>query len=635
MQQEEALSLAAPLAGMIRVASVGETVVHQGDSGQTVFMIAEGEVQFVLPGVPPATLDRRGLGSVLGAEQALLGKPTPFAVIAATDVKLLVLDAAKLLKLCREHQEFAEHVLLGSMNGFHAVAAAAQEMYARTNLLEAHIAEKVDSTYGELLGESHAMGALRSELARLSNSEEPVLVVGESGVGKQLAAAHLHLDGRRQTETFLTLDAAQWQADSWRDQVLMAAGGTILLRGIDHLPAEGVAPVGALCTRAASDRPRLVATVSINPGSTPQLPWPWSTVTQVRVPSLRERRSDIPELARAFLRELNAAYGATDEPISSDAMRLLVAYPFVGKNVAELQSVINHAAHLAQGGAIQPEHIQLGAGARRLGRPVVGLALGGGVVRGMAHIGVLQVLQEEMIPIDILAGTSVGSLVGAVFAGGVSLNELERLVPSLSWSKLVGPTWPQVGLLSNVKLGRFVESLIGPKLIEELPVSYAAVAVDRDSGQEVVLRDGPVVEAVRASTAIPGLFQPVTRRGRQLIDGGLVNNVPASVVRSMGADVVLAVDVRDYNYFSPSQKGGLLLSFLRAYDIMINKAAHSELEWADIPIRATCPGANPYGFRMAGALIEAGREQARLALPAIREALDRAEQIIAGKVLRT
>lgn len=119
-----------------------------------------------------------------------------------------------------------------------------------------------------------------------------------------------------------------------------------------------------------------------------------------------------------------------------------------------------------------------------------------------------------------------------------------------------------------------------------------------------------------------------------MIDGGLVNNVPASVVRTMGADVVLAVDVRDYNYFAPGQKGGLLLSFLRAYDIMINKAASSELEWADVPIRATCPGANPYGFKMAGALIEAGREQARLALPAIREALHHAEQIVAGKAAK-
>ncbi|HWI62857.1 MAG TPA: patatin-like phospholipase family protein [Symbiobacteriaceae bacterium] len=627
--------MAAPLAGMIRVAGAGETIVDQGDTGNSVFMIAEGEVQLVLPGAPPVTLDRRGAGSLLGEEHALLGKPTPFSVIAATEVKLLVLDAEKILRLCRENTEFAEYVLLGSMNGLHAVAAAAQHMYDRTNLLEAHIAENLDDTYGELLGESHIIQTLRSELTRLSNSGEPVLVVGEAGVGKQLAAAHLHLDGRRRTEAFVVLDAAEWQADRWSDQVLMAAGGSILIKGIDRLPAEGVAPVGALCTRAVSDSPRLIATATVKPGTVPQLPWPWGTITRVRVPSLRERRPDIPELARAFLRELNAAYGATDEMISSDAMRLLVAYPFVGRNVAELQGVITHAAHLAQGGVIQPEHIRLGADVRRLGRPVVGLALGGGVVRGMAHIGVLQVLHEEGLPIDIIAGTSVGSLVGAVFAGGVSLDELERLVPTLSWRKLVGPTWPQVGLLSNVKLGRFVESLIGPKRIEELPISYAAVAVDRDSGQEIVLRDGPVALAVRASTAIPGIFQPVPRGNRLLIDGGLVNNVPASVVRSMGADVVIAVDVRDYNYFAPGQKGGLLLSFLRAYDIMINKAAHSELEWADIPIRATCPGANPYGFKMAGALIEAGREQARLALPAIREALHNAEQIIAGTVRKS
>jgi NTE family protein len=624
---EQVLSMVTPMAGQIRSAQAGETVVVQGESRDTVLVIAEGEVELLLPGAPPVTLDRRGTGSILGAERALLGKPTAYAIVAATDVKLLILDGATLLRLCQENQAFSEHVLLGALNGLHAVATAAQSMYARTNLLEVHIAQEVDDGYDELIGDSPAIRALREEITRLSGSESPVLIVGEVGVGKQLAAAHLHLGGRRHTETFLTLNAAHWRADTWRDHVIMAAGGTLLIKGIDHLPAEGVALVAALCTRAAPDKPRLIATMSVKPGTTSQLPWPWGTVTQVRVQPLRERRSDIPELARVFLREQNTVYGATDEPITSDAMRLLVAYPYLSSNVAELKGVMGHAAHLAEGGPIQPEHIRLGARESRHGRPVVGLALGGGVVRGMAHIGVLQVLQAERIPVDIVAGTSVGSLVGAIFAGGMPLDELERLAPTLSWPKLVGPAWPRQGLLSNAKLGRFVESLIGRKRVEELPISYAAVAVDRASGNEVILRDGMVADAVRASTAIPGLFKPVSRGERQLIDGGLVNNVPASVVRSMGADVVIAVDVRDYNYFAPRQEGGLMLSFLRAYDIMINKAAHSELEWANVPIRATCPGANPYGFKMAGALIEAGREQARLAVPTIWKALRRAERI--------
>lgn len=633
MLPQEALSLVTPAAGQTRYARAGETIAEQGATGNTVLVIAEGEADLLLPGAPPVRLDRRGPGSLLGAERALSGKPSPYAIVAATDVKLLILDGAALLRLCQENQAFSQHVLLGAMNGLHSVAAAAQSMYERSNLLEAHIARVVDDAYGELIGESPAMQALRAEIGRLGDSDHPVLLTGEAGVGKQLAAAHLHLGGHRRTEAFITINAAEWRSDTWQEHVLMAAGGTILIRAIDELPTEGMAPVGALCTRAAPDKPRLIATVTTKSGAVPQLPWPWSTVTQVRVPPLRERRADIPELATAFLREHNAVYGATDEPITGDAMRLLLAYPFLGRNVAELKGVITHAAHLALGGPIQPDQIRLGAREHHVGRPTVGLALGGGVVRGMAHIGVLQVLQEERIPIDMIAGTSVGSMVGAIYAGGMPLDELERLAPTLSWPKLVGPIWPGQGLLTNRKLGRFVESLIGRKQIEELPVSYAAVAVDRDSGAEVILRDGPVADAVRASTAIPGLFKPVARGDRKLIDGGLVNNVPASVVRSMGADVVIAVDVRDYNYFSPGSEGGLLISFLRAYDIMINKAANSELQWADIPIQATCPGANPYGFKMAGALIEAGREQARRAVPAIREALLRAERIAKGIAL--
>ncbi|MFZ5824494.1 MAG: patatin-like phospholipase family protein [Bacillota bacterium] len=609
-----------------RQVEAGARIVEQGAQVDEVSFIADGGVDLMLPGIPPVILDHRGPGEAVGAEWVVTGEPAGCSVVAAQGTRLLSVSKETLYKLLAESGDFARHFLEITMVGKMAVQQAAGRMHVRANQLEAHIASQVDDRYGDLLGSSRAMKALREQVRIQADLADPLLLVGEPGVGKELVAANIHLMGARKTEAFVMLHAAEWTADLWREKVEIAAGGTILVREIADLPAEGLAAVGALCVRAASDQPRLIATLTERSGQTPRRVPPWGSVPSLRVLPLREHKTDIPELARAFLRELNAVYGATDQAISSEAMRLLMAYPYLAANVAELRSIITHAAHVAGGDQIRPEHLRLGVHGPRAGRPMVGLALGGGVVRGMAHIGVLQVLTEQGIPIDIVAGTSVGSLIGAAYAGGMDMYELERLVPTLSWPKLVSPSWPKNGMLNSTKLGRFLESLIGPKTIEELQVRYAAVAVDQATGDEVILRDGPLTTAVRASAAIPGLFQPIERDGRSLIDGGLVNNVPASVVRSMGADVVIAVDVRDYNYFSAGEEGGLLMSFLRGYDIMIHRAAQSELEWADVPILATKPGVNPYGFAMAKELIQAGRERAEEAMPAIRAALRSAEE---------
>lgn len=618
------IELIAPFATDSQVAAHAP-ILAQGDPVDRVLVIADGEVELSLSGIPPVLLDRRGPGEIVGAEWAITGNPATCTVVASRETRLLSLSKEALFQLLAQSPAFAAYFLERSMEGKLAVQQAAERLYRRTNKLESHIARQVDDRYGDLLGLSRAMSAVRQEVKRQADLAGPLLLVGEPGVGKELVAVHIHLGGLRRSEAMVVLRAAEWEEGLWQEKVEIAAGGTILLHEIDQLPARAVAPVSALCMRGGPDQPRLILTRTELPGQRTPGGSPWESVEALRVPPLRERKSDIPELARAFLRELSPVYGATDEAITSEAMRHLIAYPYLSANVRELKSIITHAAHVARGEPIRPEHLRLGDHGPRLGRPVVGVALGGGVVRGMAHIGVLQVLVEAGLPVDIVAGTSVGSLVGAAFAGGMDLYELERVVPRLSWPKLVSPAWRKEGLLSNARLGRFLESLIGVRRIEELPVRYAAVAVDQVTGEEVILRDGPVSTAVRASAAIPGLFQPIERDGRMLIDGGLVNNVPASVVRSMGADVVVAVDVRDYDYFSPSDGGGLMVSFLRGYDIMIHRAAQSELEWADVPIMATKPGVNPYGFAMARELVQAGRSQALLALPAIRDALRMAE----------
>ena len=180
-----------------------------------------------------------------------------------------------------------------------------------------------------------------------------------------------------------------------------------------------------------------------------------------------------------------------------------------------------------------------------LGRPRLGLALGGGAARGMAHLGVLRALAEAGIEVDIIAGCSIGALVGAVAASG-STDGLEATFKTFDWRKTLSffdVVFPRAGLIDGAKVTELVREHLPDTRIEALPIRFAAIATDLRSGAEVVLRSGDVIDAVRASIAVPGIFTPVRAEGRVLVDGGLSNPVPVSVVRAMGADRVIAVDL--------------------------------------------------------------------------------------------
>lgn len=175
----------------------------------------------------------------------------------------------------------------------------------------------------------------------------------------------------------------------------------------------------------------------------------------------------------------------------------------------------------------------------------VGLALGSGSARGLAHIGVLRAIREAGIEVDVMAGTSMGALIGAVFAAG-GLDSLTAKFLGLDWKYLVSlldPVFPRSGLIDGRKIADFVRTLVPDTAIEDLNIPFAAVATDLASGREVVIDHGDLTEAVRASIAVPGVFTPVRRDGHILVDGGLVDPVPVSVARRMGADLVIAVDL--------------------------------------------------------------------------------------------
>jgi|WetSurMetagenome_2_1015567.scaffolds.fasta_scaffold119272_2 NTE family protein len=176
----------------------------------------------------------------------------------------------------------------------------------------------------------------------------------------------------------------------------------------------------------------------------------------------------------------------------------------------------------------------------------IGYALGGGAARGLSHIGVLKVLEEYKISPDIIAGTSMGAVIGALYAGGLKASDIEHLVLQVSWKRLVLPTdimLPLGGLTQGKRVISLLKSILGDLRFSQLKYDFACVTTDIINGEQVVLRDGSLIDAVRASISIPGIFAPVMIDEKYLVDGGLVNEVPVSVCRVIGAEYVIGVNV--------------------------------------------------------------------------------------------
>lgn len=255
------------------------------------------------------------------------------------------------------------------------------------------------------------------------------------------------------------------------------------------------------------------------------------------------------------------------------------------------------------------------------------LALGGGGARGFAHIGVLRVLEQEKIPVDMVVGTSVGALIGALYAdtGRVLDAELaalqvqkEDLFDYGALSLLSG------GLVKGEKLERFVTSHVRARTIEQLKVPFAAVAVELRTGQTAVFEAGPVARAVHASAAIPGVFVPVEIDGITYVDGGVTAPVPAAVARRKGADVVIAVAIpAAVPADSPRTPVGVVLHTVSIMAAEIGRLHASE---ADVVIEPFVGDVGYDDFGQAKRLIEAGEEAARAALPRIRAAIAAKQQ---------
>ena len=268
-----------------------------------------------------------------------------------------------------------------------------------------------------------------------------------------------------------------------------------------------------------------------------------------------------------------------------------------------------------------------------LRKPRIGLALGAGSSRGWAHIGAIRGLEEHGVRPEIVCGTSIGALVGAYYASG-ELDQLERWVAGLGWTtvvRLLDLTW-RGGLIRGQRLFNLFRSTYADRDIRELPVSFGAVATELYSGRELWLREGNVLDAVRASCAMPGLFTPVVRDGAVVVDGGLVNPVPVSMCRALGAELVIAVDL-SWSKLGPYRRGradegeakipSIFDVFLTSLDVVEMKVARSRLagEPADVLLTPLLPDFATMDFHRGAEAIAEGRAAVARMAPLLEQVL--------------
>jgi len=209
----------------------------------------------------------------------------------------------------------------------------------------------------------------------------------------------------------------------------------------------------------------------------------------------------------------------------------------------------------------------------------IGLALGGGSARGLAHVGVIMALEAYNIPVDIIAGTSIGSVIGSLYASGATVRQLEEVALSIKKSKtlfMIDPVFPHSGLISGDRIEKMLNQFaIKDKTFDDLNIPFAAVATDVESGAEVILNQGKVIDAVRASISIPGIFTPVKYQNYYLVDGGVVDPVPVDVVKMMGGDIIIAVSLAKISPYNAvlmiDKETGLLKEVENLEDLRINK----------------------------------------------------------------
>jgi NTE family protein len=254
-----------------------------------------------------------------------------------------------------------------------------------------------------------------------------------------------------------------------------------------------------------------------------------------------------------------------------------------------------------------------------MSRPKIGLALGSGGARGFAHLGAIKVLKEAGIPIDLIAGSSMGALVACFYGVGIELDRLYKLSGAFKRKFYLDFTVPKMGFISGNRLREFIKVFTHGKNIEDLSIPVAVVATDLMTGEKVVYTKGPISNTVRASISIPGIFVPEKYEGRILVDGGVADRVPVSVAKEMGADIVIAIDV------SKVKRNAEITSIydviMQSIDIMQTEIVNIREDEADFMIRPPVEDFNSRAFTNIEEIISVGEEETKKYISDIKQVI--------------
>jgi NTE family protein len=254
--------------------------------------------------------------------------------------------------------------------------------------------------------------------------------------------------------------------------------------------------------------------------------------------------------------------------------------------------------------------------------PKIALVLGGGSAKGFAHVGVIRVLEQEKIPIHMIVGTSVGSLIGGIYAARPDSFQLEWTAFKIDRNDILDfSIVSKMGPVQGVRLEEFVEQNVKARKVEETKIPFVPVATDLNTGETVTLDKGPMAKAIRASSSIPGIFPPVTFGSRTLVDGGVTDNVPCDIAKAKGADIIIAVNLQ--KDVKNDQIDSIVDVIGQSISIMMRESSKAKMACADVIIEPEAKGIGMFDFARKKQLMEEGIKAAKLAMPKIREALAR------------
>lgn len=394
-----------------KMIAAGELILKHGDVSSSIYIIEKGQASVFILQERKVELATLGEQQFFGEMSCLTGDPVSANVEALTELQLVALNRDGLMLLMDEHTEFRVQLIEAMVQRIKSSNDRVLEEHQKNVLMMQLHEEEEQHRYGDLVGESDEIKKVRLAIPKIAN-ESIIVIEGERGTEKLAIARKIHEQSEAHLYPFVSIDSEHFDVKTFESKLLVAKSGTKLI---------------------------LLTTEKLQMMQAPL----------IEIAPLRERLDDIPLIAQSILQKLD---GPTEELLSEEAYRMLSLYPYLTNNVKELENVLREAVILSEGRTIYGKHLKFGRERKPGERPKIGFAFGSGSARGLAHLGGWKEIEDAQIPIDLVAGTSIGSVIAGAIAYGLKNEEAVRMMNNLKWSQIVRPTFPVKSFVQNAPL---------------------------------------------------------------------------------------------------------------------------------------------------------------------------------------